>query len=223
VKLVPAVPWRISRRCLAVGPWPVSMWRKAEWHHHLVAAVDTGLTAAHTRRQIRFILPPAWARPICISSSADHGDDANGTSDCPPRPPLWSRSGDSAGGFSGDHEDSLAEEVDVRAAVHLPFKDLDAVDVSFHGAGVPRQGQAGGDSGEVLLDAGDEGVQAGQAGGGGLGEPSGESFAAAAGQDDGEGPDAVVQDVQFGAAAQDGFQLRGGFVVEAVGMAGEPA
>jgi hypothetical protein len=32
------------------------MWRKAEWHHHLVAAVDTGLTAALTRRLIRFIL-----------------------------------------------------------------------------------------------------------------------------------------------------------------------
>src|SRR5271166_1131956 len=30
------------------------MCRKAEWHHHLVAAVDTGLTAAHTRRLICF-------------------------------------------------------------------------------------------------------------------------------------------------------------------------
>jgi branched-subunit amino acid transport protein len=35
------------------------MCRKAEWHHHLVAAVDTGLTAALARRLIWFILPPA--------------------------------------------------------------------------------------------------------------------------------------------------------------------
>jgi hypothetical protein len=49
----------MSRRCLAVGPYPVSMWRMAEWHHHLVAAVDAGLTAARTRRPIWDILPPA--------------------------------------------------------------------------------------------------------------------------------------------------------------------
>jgi hypothetical protein len=48
----------MSRRCLAVGPWPVSVCRKADWHHHLVAAVDTGLTAAFIERRIRFILPP---------------------------------------------------------------------------------------------------------------------------------------------------------------------
>jgi len=35
------------------------MCRKAEWHHHLVAAVDTELTAALARRLIWFILPPA--------------------------------------------------------------------------------------------------------------------------------------------------------------------
>jgi hypothetical protein len=52
------IPWRMNRRCLAVGPYPVSMWRKAEWHHHPVAAVDTGLTAARARRPIRDILPP---------------------------------------------------------------------------------------------------------------------------------------------------------------------
>jgi hypothetical protein len=39
------------------------MRRKAEWHHHLVAAVDTGLTAALTRRLIWFILPPAERGP----------------------------------------------------------------------------------------------------------------------------------------------------------------
>ena len=31
----------------------------AESHHHIAAAVDTGLTAARTRRTIRFISPPA--------------------------------------------------------------------------------------------------------------------------------------------------------------------
>jgi hypothetical protein len=42
------------------------MWRKAEWHHHRVAAVDTGLTAALTRRLIRFILPPVSADPPAL-------------------------------------------------------------------------------------------------------------------------------------------------------------
>jgi len=45
------------------------MWRKAEWHHHLVAAVDTGLTAALTRRLIRFIL----ASRLIMNPYALHG------------------------------------------------------------------------------------------------------------------------------------------------------
>jgi hypothetical protein len=53
------------------------MCRKAEWHHHLVAAVDTGLTAALTRRLIWFILPPAERGPACTPQSADHDEDAN--------------------------------------------------------------------------------------------------------------------------------------------------
>jgi hypothetical protein len=44
----------------------VSTCRVAERHHHLVTAVDTGLTAAHTRRQIRFIPPPAERGLTCI-------------------------------------------------------------------------------------------------------------------------------------------------------------
>ena len=35
------------------------MCRRAEWHHQLVTAVDTGLTAVLTRRLIWFMLPPA--------------------------------------------------------------------------------------------------------------------------------------------------------------------
>jgi len=105
------------------------------------------------------------------------------------------------------HQDSFAQEVEVGTAIHLPFEHLDAVDVAFHRAGVPGAGQARGDGVEVVLDAGDEGVQAGQADGAGLFEPSGEPFTAAAGQHDREGADAVVQGVQFRAAAQQGAQL----------------
>jgi hypothetical protein len=43
----------------------------------LVAAVDTGLTAALTRRLIWFILPPAEHGPACTPQSAGHGEDAN--------------------------------------------------------------------------------------------------------------------------------------------------
>ena len=66
------------------------------------------------------------------------------------------------------------------------------------------------------------GVRAGQAGRGGLGKPGGEPFTAAVGEDDGEGPDAIMQGIQFRTAAEDGLQLRGGLIVEAVGVAGEP-
>lgn len=58
------MPWRMARFCLAVGPWPVSKRRKGEWHHHLVAAVDTGLTIAFTRCLIRSI-PPAFLPEYC--------------------------------------------------------------------------------------------------------------------------------------------------------------
>ena len=96
-------------------------------------------------------------------------------------------------GLLGGHQDSFAQEVKVGTAIHLPFEHLDAVDVAFHRAGVPRLGQARSDGGEVVLDTGDEGVQAGQADRAGLVEPSGEPFTAAAGDHDGEAADAVMQ------------------------------
>jgi len=46
-------------------------------------------------------------------------------------------------------EDALAQEVELRAAVHLPFDHFDAVDVAFHGAGTPGLGQPGPDGVEV--------------------------------------------------------------------------
>lgn len=55
------VPRRMSRRCLAVGPYPVSAWRSAEWHHQRDIAVDTGLTRARTRCSIRDILASVTA------------------------------------------------------------------------------------------------------------------------------------------------------------------
>jgi hypothetical protein len=42
----------------------------------MVAAVDTGFTAALTRRLIWFILPPAWRGPACTPPSAGHDEDA---------------------------------------------------------------------------------------------------------------------------------------------------
>jgi hypothetical protein len=50
----------------------------------------------------------------------------------------------------------------------------------------------------------------------------GEPFTAAAGHHDSEAADAAVQGVQFGAAAQDGGQLRPGFLIEAVRVLGDP-
>jgi hypothetical protein len=63
----------MSRHCLAVGPYPVSMRRIPEWHHQLVAAVDAGLTAALTRRLILFTLPPLERGPSCEALKPRHG------------------------------------------------------------------------------------------------------------------------------------------------------
>ncbi|MFJ2879237.1 hypothetical protein ACIPJN_17520 [Streptomyces sp. NPDC086796] len=46
---------------------------------------------------------------------------------------------------------------------HLAFEQLDAVDVSFDDARVPRQGEAGGGGIEVAADACGERVEAGRA------------------------------------------------------------
>ena len=62
-----------------------------------------------------------------------------------------------AGGVRGC-EDASAEEVEVGAAVHLPLDHLDAVDVSFDGAGAVGQAESVGDGGEVALDAAGEGA-----------------------------------------------------------------
>jgi len=75
-------------------------------------------------------------------------------------PTLRDRAGPSAAVSRGE-EDAFAEQVEVRAAVHLSFEHLDPVDVAFDGAGAVGQGQAVRDGGVVSFESGGEGVQVG--------------------------------------------------------------
>ena len=50
-------------------------------------------------------------------------------------------------------EDALAQQVEVGAAIHLPFHELELVDASFQRSGAPRQAQGRRDGGVVALDA----------------------------------------------------------------------
>jgi hypothetical protein len=65
----------MSRRCLAVGPYPVSKWRNAEWHHQPVAAVDTGLTAVRTRRPIFDMVPSCLRANRTLAQPQGHADE----------------------------------------------------------------------------------------------------------------------------------------------------
>jgi hypothetical protein len=52
--------------------------------------------------------------------------------------------------------------LEARATEHLAFEHLEPVDVAFDDPGVPGQGKSGDDGVEVAVDAGSEGVEAGQ-------------------------------------------------------------
>src|ERR1700731_4877915 len=56
-------------------------------------------------------------------------------------------------------QDALAEQVGFRAAVHLSFEHLDAVDVAFDGAGAVGDGEPGGDGGPVAAESSGEAAQ----------------------------------------------------------------
>ena len=62
-------------------------------------------------------------------------------------------------------EDARAEQVDVRASVHLALEHLDPVHVALYGAGAPGQGEPSLDRIPVFTQAGSEGAQLGDLGG----------------------------------------------------------
>jgi hypothetical protein len=60
--------------------------------------------------------------------------------------------------MSGAKKDSVSEEVESGAALHLALDHLDAVDVAFDRAGTVGQGEVGGDGGQVTSDSFGEGA-----------------------------------------------------------------
>lgn len=61
-------------------------------------------------------------------------------------------------------ENPLAEHVKSGAAEHLTPEHPDPVDMAFDGPGVPGQGESGGDSFEVAVNADGEDMEAGKVG-----------------------------------------------------------
>ncbi|MGW1545186.1 hypothetical protein ACWCPM_34105 [Streptomyces sp. NPDC002309] len=80
--------------------------------------------------------------------------------------------------------------------------------MTHHDAGVPEEGEAGGDGVEVLQEVLSEVTEAGQLGGdAGSFDPFGESVALKVGEHVGEGAHMLGERCQFGAVGQDGFEL----------------
>jgi hypothetical protein len=106
-------------------------------------------------------------------------------------------------------DDSLAEQGEAGAAVHLPFEHLDLGDVALDGAGAVGQGGPVGDGLLVTADAVGEGVQFGLVVGLDGGELAFEFLLAAAESHDlGEGAHVGGQGVQVRAAVLDAGELR---------------
>lgn len=82
-------------------------------------------------------------------------------------------------GLSIRKEYPEAEEVEAGAAVSVHLDPFHSVGVAFDPAGVPVQGEAGGDRVEVLAQAAGQAVQWFEAGLLGFGDPVGEVVAAA--------------------------------------------
>ena len=78
--------------------------------------------------------------------------------------------------------------------------------MSFDDAGVPGQGQSGGDGVAVSVDVGRESVEAGQVVLADGVEPLRESSALALGEHLGAGPDVTSQGAEFRAVGQDGLE-----------------
>ncbi|MEV7709100.1 hypothetical protein [Streptomyces sp. NPDC088270] len=86
---------------------------------------------------------------------------------------------------------------------HLAFEQLDAVDVSFDDARVPRQGEAGGGGIEVAADACGERVAAGRAVLSDGVEPVRQAFALVLCERGRESADMADEGIQFGVVGPD--------------------
>jgi len=105
-------------------------------------------------------------------------------------------------------QDALAQQVGFRSSVHLSFDHLDAVDVAFDGAGSPGQGEAGGDGGPVLAQAGGEAPHFLDGAGLGLVDLGGSSLPWRWGDHVAELADQGAGGVELGTAGGDGGQPR---------------
>src|SRR6266545_5815977 len=112
----------------------------------------------------------------------------------------WSLAG------SRGEEDPLAEEVELRAAEHLPLDHFDAVDVALYGAGAVRQGQSIEDSGVVAFEARGVGVQLGDVVGLDRGDPGVQAVGVAAGEHVTERGHVIGDRVEVLAAGADLFE-----------------
>lgn len=88
-------------------------------------------------------------------------------------------------------------------AEHLAFEQLDAVDVSFDDARVPRQGEAGGGGIEVAADACGERVAAGRAVLSDGVEPVRQAFALVLCERGRESADMADEGIQYGVVGPD--------------------
>ena len=109
----------------------------------------------------------------------------------------------------------MAEEGEACASVHLPLDHLGPGADSFGAAVVVREGEPGGGGLAVQVQAAGEGVQVGQAGGAGSGDPllQAPGVARVRGQQAREGTDQAGQGGHLGAGGGDAgevFLLAGG-------------
>jgi hypothetical protein len=100
----------------------------------------------------------------------------------------------------------------------------DAVDMAFDRAGVPGQGEPGGDGVLVAAQPGDKGAQFGLAAGGGVGHPFLQvTVAAPLDYQCGEGCHVRVKGGEFGAGAEDGGELAVVVSGKAAGVRHDPS
>jgi hypothetical protein len=95
------------------------------------------------------------------------------------------------------------EEVEIRAAVHLPLEVLDLANLALDGAAAVGEGEPGQDGGVVAFEAAGEGVECGQRVGADAGDLFVEAVTLAFGHHGGEFPDVSGGGRQFRAAGCD--------------------
>jgi hypothetical protein len=68
-------------------------------------------------------------------------------------------------------QNAFSKQIELRPTKTLPFQMFEFIDGALGGAIAPWQGESGGHSGEVVFEAGDDGVQRGQVIGADLRDP----------------------------------------------------